>query len=102
MAACHVIRGFFPALLNVAQQQPDELGSGLLTGKVAAHAHRLTDLSIKALDGLGGVKNCDQLSSEGVPCLRYQLRFQLCTIAGILPPRAAIEIMASAKTLSRN
>ena len=90
-------RRIFPARLNVTQHQPDELGGRLLAGKMAADSHRLADLRVEALDGIGGVKDFSQLGSEG------EERNHLLPIAppalregGIfLPPRAAVEMLES-------
>src|ERR1700719_2423987 len=64
-------RWIFPARLHITQHQPDELGGGLLTRKVAAHPHRLADLRVKALDGIGGVEDFAQVRREGEE--RYHL-----------------------------
>src|ERR1700693_2392984 len=58
----------FPARLHITQHQPDELGGGLFTGKVAAHPYRLADLSVKALDGTGGVEDFAQFRCACAPC----------------------------------
>src|SRR3984893_17649137 len=57
--------GIFRAGLYITQHQPDEFGGGLFTGKVAAHPHRLANLGVKALDGIGGVEDFAQIRREG-------------------------------------
>jgi len=52
LEACHEIGGFFQRDCTITQNQPDELGGGLFTRKVAAHPYRLADLRVKALDAL--------------------------------------------------
>src|SRR5216684_3129353 len=54
----------FPARLHITQHQPDELGGGLFTGKVAAHPYRLADLCVKTLDGIGCVEDFTQVRRE--------------------------------------
>src|SRR6266849_10998739 len=84
----------FPARLHITQHQPDELGGGLLTGKVAAHPHRLADLSVKAFDGIGGVEDFAQLRSK------CEQRYHLLPVAPpalgdrwiFLPPGPAVEV----------
>src|ERR1700738_4436207 len=84
-----------PARLDITQHQPDELGGGLFTGKVAAHPYRLADLRVKALDGISGVEDFAQVRCEG------EERCHLLPIAPpalgnrwiFLPPGAAVKIL---------
>jgi hypothetical protein len=46
--------------LIVSRIRANELGGRLLAGEMAANSHRLADLSVKALDGIGGVKDLSQ------------------------------------------
>src|SRR6202051_2858468 len=88
-------RWIFPARLHITQHQPDELGGSLFTGEVAAHPHRLADLSVKALDGIGGVEDFAQVRREG------EERYHLLPVAPpalgnrwiFLPPGAAVKIL---------
>src|SRR5258707_3598509 len=85
----------FPARLHITQHQPDELGGGLFTRKVAAHPYRLADLRVKALDGIGGVEDFTQVRREG------EERYHLLPVAPpalrdgriFLPPGAAVKIL---------
>ena len=84
----------FPACLNITQHQPDELAGGFFTGEVAAYPHRLTDLSVKAFNGIGGVEDFAQVGCEG------EERNHLLPIAPpalsnrriFLPPGATVKI----------
>jgi hypothetical protein len=65
LAACHEIGGFFPRPCTFRSTSQMSLGAGLLNGKVVAHPHRLADLAVQALDGIGGVEDFAQLRRKG-------------------------------------
>jgi len=52
-----VTRGAAPAVCDVAQNQPQELGGGFIPGEVLPRFYRPAQLRVDALDGVGGVNH---------------------------------------------
>ena len=51
------MRGAAPAVSDVAQDQPQEFGSGLIAGEVTPRFHRPAQLRVDALKGVGSINH---------------------------------------------